>query len=153
MVQKEKTIGSLTNPPTNVSLSIFDISKFSQNSSLYIQTFNVKRSKLQWGEGGSEPNLSVQTFCVHTSLGGKSSQFWTMSIFLLFFFDGFPQASILDLATIFGDYLSQPCQTIVGKYLRQQFYEILGNYLRLFQATTGCLKTTRIGLHQSTLIF
>ena len=31
------------------------------------------------GVGGSEPSLSVQTFCVHTCLmGGGSAEVWTM---------------------------------------------------------------------------
>ena len=43
-------------------------------------------SKLRQGEGGSEPSLSVQTFCVHTCLMGRGSvEFWTMSKIWQFF--------------------------------------------------------------------
>ena len=44
MVQNKETIGSPTNPSTNIYLTIFDLSEFSQNSILYIQTFDVKMS-------------------------------------------------------------------------------------------------------------
>ena len=32
---------------------------------LFVQTFSVNMSKLQWGGVGSEPILSIQTFYVH----------------------------------------------------------------------------------------
>ena len=50
-------------------------------------------SKLQKGEGGSEPSLSVQTFCVHTCLmgGGVSVSLDNVQSLVVFFFDGSPK--------------------------------------------------------------
>ena len=49
------------------------------------------------GGGGSDPILSVQTFCVHTSLGGGegSRNFATCPKFRSFFFEGSPQAKMI----------------------------------------------------------
>ena len=43
---------------------------------------------------GSKPSLSVQTLCVHTSLGGRSSEYWTKSK-MSYFFMAFPTSLLM----------------------------------------------------------
>ena len=59
---------------------------------LYFQTFFVKCPNYGRGRGGSEPSLSVQTFCVHTCLmgGGVRGGLDNVQSLVVFFFDGSP---------------------------------------------------------------
>ena len=65
---------------------------------LYIQTFNVKMSKLR-----SAPRLSVHTLCVHTSLGGGLGVLDNVQNFVVFFL----MASLVRLSKFHSYFLGQ----------------------------------------------